>query len=562
MPEPSPAENRRDSLRTKIIGLGERSLRKSHYSELQDKLKSLELMKEAAETATQRLEAALASISEGFVTIDRQWRTMYANAQAATLTGRAAAELIGNSFWDAFPAAIGRDFRPQLEHALAEGISASFGGFDAAEDRWYETHVYPSAEGLTLVIADITERKRGQDALQTAKVAAERANLAKSRFLANVSHEIRTPMNAILGFTDLLLAPDLSAAEREEFAGIIRENGQVLLQLINDILDLSMIEAEKMTVEMTVCSPSRIIDEVLALMRLRAAEKGLTLRAECEASVPSAILTDPIRLRQILVNLVGNAIKFTSAGSVRVRVWTGRTPSGASTVRFSVIDTGIGIPPEFQTQIFQPFTQADTSFSRRFGGSGLGLAICSRVAASLNATLEMTSETGKGSTFTLVLAPEAGCALSHSETPTPAAAPPAQPPRLGGRVLLAEDVDASRDLFSRILRKAGLQVDEAINGQQVLQVATAASSQGQAYDLILMDIQMPEMDGLEATRQLRAMGWTRPIIALTAHAMAGDRQRCLDAGCDDYLCKPVQEQQLQRALARYLAHPVGESTPL
>jgi len=183
-----------------------------------------------------------------------------------------------------------------------------------------------------------------------------------------------------------------------------------------------------------------------------------------------------------------------------------------------------------------------------------------RVAASLNATLEVTSELGTGSTFTLILPPEASSILPSSSPPPPAAAPQAKPPRLGGRVLLAEDVDASRDLFCRILRKAGLQVDEALTGQQVLQEAAAASAQGFAYDLILMDIQMPEMDGLEATRQLRALGWTRPIIALTAHAMGSDRQQCLDAGCDDYLCKPIQEHQLQRALARYLAQPPHEAT--
>jgi PAS domain S-box-containing protein len=538
-------------LRTKIIGLGERSARKSYYVELQEKLHKLEEMNQAAERAAQRLETALASIREGFVTLDHQGRARYVNQQAAALAGKPPAELLGHGLWETFPEALGSRFRPELEKVLADQAPARGESYDAARDRWYELSAYPSPEGVTLLIADVTERKRAENELRVAKRAAEEANRAKSEFLANMSHEIRTPMTSILGFTDLLLDSETSPADRQEYAEVIRENGTALLQLINDILDLSMIEAEKMTVEELACSPRHAVQEVLGLMRLRAAEKVLRLQAEIEPSVPAVIVTDPTRLRQILVNLVGNAIKFTETGEVRVRVWTEPRPA-ALCVRFAVIDTGIGIAAEILPTLFLPFTQADTSHSRRFGGSGLGLAICSRLAGLLGATLEATSTPGKGSTFTLSLTQKS----TQATIPPPPAAesdpPPAAKPGLRrGRVLLAEDVDANRTLFTLLLRKAGLEVDQAANGREALEMASQASALRRPYELILLDMQMPVVDGFDVVRRLRAEGWPGPIVALTAHAMSGDRVRCLEAGCDDYLCKPLAEHQLQIVLGKY-----------
>jgi len=361
-------------------------------------------------------------------------------------------------------------------------------------------------------------------------------------------------MTAILGFADLLLQPDGTAEETHEYLQIIRENGRVLLQLINDILDLSKIEAERMAIEKGPRCPWELVDEVISLLRVRAEEKGIELRAECDSHVPPVIFTDPIRLRQILVNLVGNAIKFTEQGSVLIRLWHSPPTAPLARLSFAVADTGIGISPAVLAHIFQPFTQADTSHSRRFGGSGLGLAISRRLAQKLGGTIEVASEPGRGSTFTLSIDPGSIDALVpplRTLSNHPQAIPQTER-RFSGRVLLAEDVQASVHLVCTMLKRAGVQVDVAGNGRMACDKCTASLLAGTPYDLVLMDVQMPEMDGLEATRALRSAGWKAPIIALTAHAMNGDREKCLAAGCDSYLSKPLDRQALVQLLARHL----------
>jgi signal transduction histidine kinase/CheY-like chemotaxis protein len=401
------------------------------------------------------------------------------------------------------------------------------------------------------VNTDITERKRIEEELRLAKQAADAANEAKSQFLANMSHEIRTPMTAVLGFTDLLVQADSSPEEQREYLDIVQRNGKGLLQLIDDILDLSKIEAGKVTLESVACSPYQVVEDVLSLMRVHAEEKRLRLEACYHHAVPLTIHTDLARLRQILVNLVGNAIKFTEQGGVRILVTANEDPAG-SRLRFAVSDTGIGISPEHLAEIFRPFNQADASLTRRFGGTGLGLTISRRLAWMLGGEITVQSEPGQGSTFTLSIR-----TAVHAE-PTP---PKAHPIRrdavhaaspLRGRVLVVEDTPASQFLMRKILTKAGLDVVSAADGDEGCRLAERSAAEGQPFDVILLDMQMPGVDGYEAARRLRQRAWRRPIIAITAHAMAGDRERCLAAGCNDYLAKPISREHLVETLSRYL----------
>jgi signal transduction histidine kinase/DNA-binding response OmpR family regulator len=392
-------------------------------------------------------------------------------------------------------------------------------------------------------------------ALEEKTRLAEAANAAKSHFLANMSHEIRTPMNAILGFTGLLMrgSDGGDETERQEHLEIIHTSGQHLLGLINDILDLSKIEANKLEIETLRCSPAQAIAEVISVMRVRAGEKGLTLDSEWPSGVPETIETDPAQLRQLLMNLVGNAIKFTHTGGVTVRVWL-RWVEAKSQLAIEVVDTGIGVPHEKLDSIFDPFAQADNSVTRKFGGTGLGLAICRRIAESLGGTLEVRSEIGKGSVFTATIntgSLEGVRILDTQPTDGLNQTPPKQgesrealPP---GRILLVEDGETNRKLVGLILRRAGADVSMAENGQVGVEMATH-----HPFDLILMDMQMPVMDGYTATRILREQGITVPIIALTAHAMKGDAKECTDAGCSGYLTKPVDSDLLVNTVGKLL----------
>ncbi len=441
------------------------------------------------------------------------------------------------------------------------------------------------------------------DDLERARRAAEAANRAKSEFLANMSHEIRTPMNAILGFAKLLLREPLTPDQRECVETICRSGGD-LLTLINDILDLSRIEADRMLLSPEVVDVASVARSVCELLELRAAEKGVRLAVEADPRVPKAAMTDHARLRQVLLNLVGNAVKFTDAGSVTVTIGpeepapggTGILPvphgleACATHIHFAVTDTGIGIPLDRQEAIFDAFVQGDGSFTRKYGGTGLGLAISKRLATLLGGRIWVESTPGKGSSFhftirTHLAAPQGGagdkCQVASDkgqvtsgepeEPPAPASSslplatrhlPLATPrPPLATRreaaatILVADDNPVGRDYARRVLERAGYRVAEAADGQEAL-----AAARDQAVDLVLMDVGMPVVDGLEAARRLRATchGAHLPIIALTAHAMAGDEQRCRQAGCDAYLAKPVDPDELLRAVARHLPPEGGQ----
>jgi signal transduction histidine kinase/DNA-binding response OmpR family regulator len=388
--------------------------------------------------------------------------------------------------------------------------------------------------------------------LTTAKDRAEQANRAKSAFLANMSHEIRTPMTAIIGYADMVLEAEQTPAERQDCLQVIRRNSHHLLEIINDILDLSKIEAEKLTIEQIACDLPQIIADIVSLMRPRAQDKGLEFRLTFAPDLPRHITCDPVRLKQILINLVGNAVKFTERGSIELAVACHRSAE-RNTLEIRITDTGIGMAPAQVSRLYQPFTQADESTTRRFGGTGLGLVITKRLAEAMGGGIAVESQPGVGSTFTVRI--DAGAldgvqvvkGLSESLA-TPAHDPVrTEPIRLSGRILLAEDGIDNQRLLCAHLRKAGATVTVAANGRIAVEAARA-----EAFDLILMDMQMPEMDGYTAARTLRDEGRDLPIVALTAHAMSGDREKCLAAGCSDYLTKPVRRDRLLTCVAAHL----------
>jgi len=404
---------------------------------------------------------------------------------------------------------------------------------------------------------EIDERKQAQVELQRAKEAAEAANRAKSEFLANISHEVRTPMNGIIGMTGLVLDSELNSEQRE-YLGMVKESADSLLALLNDILDVSRIEAGKFELERVDFDLRQNLNEATRILAIRAQQKGLKLDLEVSGDVPDIFEGDPIRLRQILINLVGNAIKFTEQGGIRLEVRTlsdldtsqpeagidDRSQNDERVLLFSVKDTGIGIPTEKQGAIFAAFTQVDGSTTRKYGGSGLGLAISSQLVELMGGKLCVKSVVGEGSTFEFTARLKAQGAFASLTEPSIGPRDPvfnATQPKL--RILVAEDNDTNQTLVLRLLEKAGHQVVVVENGE----MAVAAVAR-EPFDVVLMDLQMPVMGGLEATVAIRQLeiqsGAHVPIVALTAHAMKEDRARCLEAGMDEYLSKPIHAQQL------------------
>lgn len=406
-------------------------------------------------------------------------------------------------------------------------------------------------------LLDMTQQKLTEQSLEEARRIAEAANQSKSEFLANMSHEIRTPMSAIMGFTDIL-SRQLTDPDNLKCASIIRHNGEFLLEIINDILDISKIEAGKLDLTKKRFRPDQLVADVRSLMEVRAAEKGIPLEVSFDGRIPKTIRSDNKRLKQILVNLIGNAIKFTDSGKVELVVRL--LPDDQNPrLQFEVIDTGIGMTAAEQKKLFQPFSQADSSAVREYGGTGLGLTISQRLAKMLGGEITVESVFKIGSRFSLTI--QTGSLKNvplvepHLNVVRPLPPRTVQDrPELAGRVLVVDDRRDMRFIAQQLIEEAGGTVDAAENGMQAIERVQQARESGAPYDLIAMDMQMPVLDGYEATRQLRALGFDQPIIAVTAHAMEGDRQTCLDAGCTDYVAKPINGPKFVSLLANYLVN--------
>lgn len=398
-----------------------------------------------------------------------------------------------------------------------------------------------------------------QHELSLAKDAAEASNRAKSRFLANMSHEIRTPLNGILGFTEFLLRYDQELRERNrrDYLRTIKSSGENLLSLINDILDLSKIEADRMEFECIPFSPDNIITEVISILKSKADEKDLKLLFQWHGIAPLFIHSDPIRFRQLMMNLIGNAIKFSESGSVNI---IARVDRRLQKLHVNVIDTGIGIPDDIQQDLFNPFTQGDSSVTRRFGGTGLGLSICKNIVKGLGGEIHFTSQVGRGTTFSFEI--DSGLLEENPDSPQVPLAQAANDSEMphpvslrSKRILVADDGATNRMLLELLLRRMGADVVLVENGLEAV-----ASAERNDFDLILLDMQMPVLDGYSAARRLREAGFDKPIVALTAHAMRGDDERCLEAGCSKYLTKPIQQEVLLSTIASLMSVELPETT--
>ncbi len=399
---------------------------------------------------------------------------------------------------------------------------------------------------------DINERKYAEVKLLEAQRLANAANNAKTNFLANMSHEIRTPLNSILGFTELMINSKIPPADQNRNLLTIKKNGHSLLKIIDEILDISKVEAGLLEMEHVETCLSQFFQGIHSLLDIQAQEKKLEFNFRYTTPVPEKVVTDPARLRQILVNIIGNSLKFTERGKVEMEIsWE---PTGK--LRCRIIDTGIGIDPQEAQSLFQPFVQVDSSKSRRFGGTGLGLALSRKLAKALNGNVCIEqSEKGKGSTFWVEISAEIvenskmiqKLDLNPQKESSGLFAPSSKKALKDARVLVVDDSADNRNLMDQFLRAAGAQVDFAADGFEGVQMAMSSN-----YQVVLMDIQMPNLDGYSATAQLRQKGYVKPIIALTAHALKQERENSLKAGCDDHLTKPIDRRTLIEQVARYI----------
>ncbi len=515
-----------------------------------------------------RVRSALDTMAEGLLILDRKEQVVLANKAFAELFGKDASTLLGLKAAD-FPwrnkhgEKLGAQERPWLR-ALASGnvLTNEMLWLQTDENNRRSLKVNCSPvlgennkyAGVLVGFDDITLLEKKEIELRKSKEEAEEANKAKSSFLANMSHEIRTPMNAILGFTDILKRGYVkNEQESLKYLNTIHSSGKSLLELINDILDLSKVESGKLEFEQLSFKPYKTVNDVVEMLKPTAWKKNIKLRWEVDHSVPEEIYADPSRFRQILFNLIGNAIKFTEKGGVRV-ICSTASRKGAVFLQVDIEDSGIGMTAESLKNIFDPFVQADNTVTRRFGGTGLGLSISRKFAEALGGDITVSSTLGVGSCFSVimpVLAEKAAVSLTWEdireqlvESENEAGA---RYTFAGGRVLVVDDGRENRELVRIVLEEAGLEVDQAGNGKEGLDKAVAGR-----YDLILMDVQMPVMDGFTAVRAMRKNGLVLPVVALTANAMHGFEQECLDNGYSGYVTKPVDIDVLMETVLKHL----------
>ncbi|MEI6556760.1 MAG: PAS domain S-box protein [Rhodospirillaceae bacterium] len=526
----------------------------------------------AVASSEARLRAIFETVDDGIITIDGFGFIEGVNPAACRLFGYEADEMIGRSVTILMPESRRIHHEGYVRRYLAGGVGRVIGTGREVVGLRRNGEEFPvelavgelqAGEGAHFlgVVRDITERKRTQDALRAAKEQAEAAGNAKAEFLAMMSHEIRTPLNGVLGMIGLLEDGDLPA-ESQRYVEAARRSSEALLTILNDILDFSKMEAGRLDLLSEPLDIGRVAAEVVEELGARARERAITLTVEVDADVPACIRGDEGRVRQVLLNLVSNAVKFTDRGGVRVHIHAlpGR-------VRVAVIDSGIGIPEEALRRLFNRFSQVDSSTSRRYGGTGLGLAIARKLVSMMDGEIGVVSNPGAGSTFWFTL-PAAALPESESAKSAPKPVvravglrPPGTPePAAGGRILLVEDSETNRLVATTILEKAGYRVETAEDG-----AAAVAAVAGGGFDLVLMDVAMPEMDGFQATAAIRALPdpviAALPIVALTANAMAGDRARCIEAGMDDYLPKPLPKVQLLAMVGRFLGQPLVAPKP-
>jgi PAS domain S-box-containing protein len=523
------------------------------------------------------VKALLSTMQAGLLVVDAETHQITdANSFALSLMGRSREEVIGQACHGLFcPTEWGQCPVTDLQQKIDRSETTLLRS-DGSVMPILKGILPLDQHGRTYLVeafADMTEQNRAHDELRKAKAAAEAANCAKSEFLANMSHEIRTPMNGVMGMTDLLLATELNS-EQSEYAGMVKSSAESLLIIVNDILDFSKIEAGKLEIESIEFKLRGSVEPTVKTLAARAHQKGLELNCIIEHDVPEYLKGDPSRLRQVLINLLGNSLKFTQKGEVNLRVQRESVNDECLRLHFSVQDTGIGIPAEKQAPIFEAFTQVDGSTARRFGGTGLGLTICRQLVEMMGGRIWVASAPGQGSTFHFTAnfgIPEAAGLPLPAEKIQPECMRAAgakgytDKPLLETRhslreegrhlhILLAEDNLVNQKLASSLLEKHGHTVVIAANGRRALE-----RLETEGFDLVLMDVQMPEIDGFEATAAIRKKevetGTHLPIIAMTAHAMQGDKERCLAAGMDGYLSKPLNVKELLKVIQAVLERP-------